>query len=697
MAEVTERESPQSAASWITVTILTVFVMIVAHVLRNIPIGWVWGVNGWPLHLIYIIIISEALGKVSPKLRLNATQLLCLVLCTMFSYAGVYGWAMPGEKAWTDFMPHYSAVWFVGVPADEYLRGIYIDQVGLPEWFMTRDYATAEALAFQTGAAINWGSLFGPIITSSALIASTLLLYAFITWVFVGPQWIEKERLAYPGTWSYSYLVNSATTEDGTGKTKLFNWQDSETKVFWAAIVFGIIISIPIYVSFILPEMTAAWLPMWGAGEFEVPWVDIIGVPPLIPGMQWNGFIWMQQMIVWLAVPFEFLMNMAAAHIVLQIIYPHLLTVVTGTVPYSPGIEGWVNDLAFDPANPFPWVTFFMWGVPIGLFFWFIWAGRDRIKTVVGSLTGEDAKEHGMSLRLKVLGLIVCIVVYLAIWLGIGVPVFPAIMFMLVYIIWGLTHARITGIAHTVNAFECWVGVGTQGAFWAGPATGAWGWSFPQINRSTVAYSVMNEMHIDCWGWNNGSGGIGNLSAFYRAAFDTKANVSDILKYLVIFAVVSVPVYIVWDLYIMSHLGMLNMGTYQGIFEVPPYTPDQALDFGARALDWELGTPEKTYGWALAGGAFTFICMYLRSMFPWFVFNPIAWGIISSSSTYWWMNLLIVIPVKYVLFKVLGPARTARYIKPIIAGAVAGSMLPQILFAIYIFGTAGMANLANWR
>lgn len=699
MAEVREQEAPQSIASWVALTILTIIVHIISHIFRNFPIGWVWGVNGWPLHLIYIIIIAEALGKISPKLKLNATQLLCIMIVTMFDFAGIYGWAMPGEKNWLDFMPHYSTIWFIGVPASEALREIYFP-LGFPEWFIPRDVATAEALMRGPlpEEVINWSSLIGPIITSSLLIGSTLLIFAFITWAFLGPQWVEQERVPYPGTWSYSYLINSATTTTN-GRTKLFNWGDPETRVFWVCAILGIFIGIPLYLSLLMPELMAPW-GVWGAGEFGLPLDEYIGVPPLLPGAQWGSFIWIQQIIIWLAIPYEWLINMLMAWVILLVLYSHVITVVLGVVPYTPGIEADINsNVGLHPANPFPWVVFFRWGVPIGLFFWFLWSGRDRLKAIWNSITREDVKEHGMSLRLRLVGLAICIVIYLAIWVGIGVPVFPAIMFLITYIIWSMTSARVTGEAYAVNAgWACDPGPG-QAAFWAGPASGAWGWVFPQINRSTVAYAIMREMHVDCWGWNNGSGGLANMLSIFRCAFDTKANLSDILKYLIIFAAVSVPIYIIWDLWVMSHLGMVNMGVYAGIFGAPPYTPDQALDYGARSMLWDLGTPEKTYGWAIAGGIFTFICMYLRSRFPWFIFNPMAWAVVAAGySPYFWLGTLIALPIKYVLFKLLGPTRIIRYLKPVISGAVTGTMIPQIIISLYVLGTAGMANVAaNWR
>ena len=697
MAEVREQEAPQSIASWISVTILTCFIIIVGHIFRNIPRGFVWGVNGWPLHLIYIIILSHLLGKISPKLRLNATQLLCILIAATFVSGGVYAWALPGEKNWTDFMPNYSTNWFIGIPASEELREIYFP-LGFPEWFIPRDVSTAEALMMgpQPGQVINWGSLIGPIITSTLLIGSTLLLFAFITWVFVGPQWVEKERVAYPATWSYSYLIHSATTVSD-GKTKLFNLKDPEIKVYWICVFLGMFISIPFFISLLMPELAAPW-GVWGAGQYGMPLHEWIGVPPLLPGAQWGGYFWIGQFIVWLAVPYEWLINMILGWLVIMVLYSHVVTVVLGIVPYTPGIEGDItSNVGLHPANPFPFPIFFGWGVPIGAFFWFLWSGRERLRTIWNSITREDIKEHGMSLRLRLVGLVICFLVWLALWVAIGVPIFPALIFILTYIIWGFLHARVTGEVYGCDVWECWVWTGEL-AFWAGPASGAWGWTFPQINRSTVAYAVMTEMHVDCWGWNNGSGGIGNLSSIYRCAYDTKANLSDILKYLIIFVAVSVPVYLVWDLWVMSHLGMVNMGIYADNFGVPPYTPDQALDFGARSLAWSLGSPEKTYAWAIAGAIFTFICMYLRSIFPWFIFNPIAWAMVIQSATYFWLMALLALPLKYLIFKLLGPTRTVKYLKPIISGSVTGAVCLQIFLSLYVLSTSGMANLAaNWR
>ena len=63
-----------------------------------------------------------------------------------------------------------------------------------------------------------------------------------------------------------------------------------------------------------------------------------------------------------------------------------------------------------------------------------------------------------------------------------------------------------------------------------------------------------------------------------------------------------------------------------------------------------------------------------------------------------WLNIIIAAVIKYVLTKTLGPARTVRYMIPIVAGFLIGAGLPYIISGIFVIVTAALPNVAaNWK
>jgi len=685
--EVVERGLPNVASLivWLVVGFIVVFI---SYLTRTLSTGRWWLVNGWFVTPLYVFIILEALRRISPKFKLNATQ--CAVLIISMFFVGGKTWIANncGECNFFDIIAwSFTTYTFVAMntPAT---KPIYAEQ-NLPTWFIPRD-AGALDIAWRglfPGETIDWGVWIGPIVAWSLILVSLFILDMLTTFLFVGPQWAETEKLVFPMTVSSTYLVDTYTTRDEKGGSLLFNLKNSSTKIFWIGAAIGFLITLPIYIAMLF----APWWTVtgWGLGIY---WLDLRPLTErVLPGAYLYGAIYFG-IILWLTlVPYDVLGSLIAGWLIFAVIYP-VTAFKLGWIPYVEYPSYWY----YGGQTSFPWAVMTFIGFIFGLGLWYIWAMRDRLKRAWGAITKKDYLEHGISMRLGITLWILMAIIFIGIWTAIGGNPLVTAVFIIAWTIFNITTARI------YSEFGPWGNEWSMGVWdfsWPlGAATGLWSWTAPQTNTTLAAFSIMVPGR---WGWTSGNTNCGPTIPFwsqvYKFAHGSKANLKDVIKYLLPFIMIGVPLFLTFDTWLVNHMGLTKLEEYGAESWFGGWT--KTLDVGIRSLSpgsWDL--PLSTIGtWALIGAVIAIVLAYLRTIFPWFWIHPLMLAIAPWAMENMLWSVLMALVLKFALFRTLGPKRAVEYIIPIVSGVLLGQSLFYLVAGIQVITQAAIPNIqANW-
>ena len=679
-----------TVAQWVIVIIIGFIVYLTAYLTRNLSVGRAWQVNGWWIPFIYIILIIELLRRMNPRWKPSPT-LLTMLLLPMFVFGGkTFLATFTGETNFTNTIaPFWHSFTLVAVYFPD-TREVFTKFI--PSWFVPRDVSQVETL-WVGGGPVNWSVWIGPLVAWSIVLISTWLLHTFIAYLITGPQWVEVEKLVFPPSIPATYLIRTyVTPAEGEEKSMLFNLADPTVKAFWIAMIAGLIVGLPTYITLWMPELR--YVLGAAGGGLLMFWVDIRPLmQAMLPGAQGVAHWYLGSTLWSVLLPWDTLITVIITWLIFGIIYP-VAAVKAGLIPYSPGMEGWNQwSIGANPANPFPY-TIFIYGFPLGLGIWYLWSARDRIITGLKALTGPDKVEHDMSYRFRMLGLIIAALMWIIIWSAVGMPFIVAIAFLIIWVIYSISAGRVWA------EFGPW-GLECSPSIWQyvwpiGAIMGAWPWG-PAQNTSIVAFSIAGSAYSTCLGFNNCPTSIGGQTWAYRVAHDSGANLRDMMLWSIIMAIIFVPIYIAFDIWVCSHIGFSNLG--EGRDMVIGWNHARiALGMGVNALNYWLGDVGRVWTWFGAGAITAIILSILRAKFAWFFINPIMM-IAAVSEMHWlWLNIIIAAVIKYVLTKTLGPARTVRYMIPIVAGFLIGAGLPYIISGIFVIVTAALPNVAaNWK
>ena len=363
-------------------------------------------------------------------------------------------------------------------------------------------------------------------------------------------------------------------------------------------------------------------------------------------------------------------------------------------MPYSPGVEN--NPWYFGMRDPFPFAVMF-WGFLPGLGIFYLWQARDRIKALISSLTGRDILLHGISLRWCCIGLILSMIVWIGMWILAGTHPIVAIAALIFFILGSVTVAR-AWAEFLVLGGECYL------TYWmlvwpVGPAVGAWSWMPPQTNKALLAFSVAGAQYSSCIGINN-THSINAFSLWYKIAHDTDTDMRDALIFTVVALLIIVPFFLAFNIWLNYHVGFKNLAecTQCGM---PFNMHGNALNMGTASLAYWLGSPSKFWTWTIVGSVVSIIIAYLRTVFPWFMLNPIGMmlAILNiMAPQLGWLTLVSGLAFKVILTKALGVRRLTEYAIPLLTGLMVGQSLLYIVCGAYFLFSVGIPNLvSNWR
>ncbi|MEM2314665.1 MAG: DUF6785 family protein [Candidatus Bathyarchaeia archaeon] len=674
-----------TAAQWALVFFIGLFVFFVAYITRHIAGGWT--VNGWFVGLIYIIALLEALKRMNPKLRISPT-LLTLILMPMFIFGGkTFLATFTGETNFTNVVNAFWNSWaYVCVHTPE-TREIYLRYA--PSWLVPRDLNQVELVVNGGGGPIDWGVWIPPIIGWSIILVATWILNTFIAFLITGPRWVEIEKLVFPPSIPATYLVKNYTSFTEEGKSILFNLKDRTIRVFWIAMIVGLIVGLPTYLAIWMPELR--YVLGAAGGGLAMFWVDIRPImQAILPGAQGVAHLYLGSAFWTVLLPWDTIITVLLVWLILGILYP-TIAVRVGLVPYSPGMEGWNQwSIGAHAANPFPY-TVMIFGFPIGLGIWYIWSARDYIIKGIKALSGKDIREGGMSYRFRMIGLMISFILLVAVWSAAGMPAYISLILVIVYVVYSISAGRVWA------EFGPW-GLECSPSIWmyvwpVGAVAGAWGW-VPAEGSSIAIFSMAGSSYSTCIGFNNDPTSIGGHTWIYRVGYDSGSDLNSLMKWSIIMAIIFVPLYLTFDVWFSSHYGYINTAMNYIFGWNHPLI---GLGQGVTSLNYWLGDPGRTLTWFAVGIVLSLIIAALRTRYAWFFINPIMMVAAVTEMHWLWLNFIIAAIVKYALTKSLGPAKTIQYMIPLIAGFLIGVGLPYLISGFIILGM-GAANLAAyWR
>ncbi|RLF23757.1 MAG: hypothetical protein DRM97_04395, partial [Thermoprotei archaeon] len=609
---------------------------------------WIQTLTEWwafpgvlPPPIILVIIVSELLGWVNPKWRLTAAELTVLTT-TCLMCAGVtyiqYGqllWGISCVPTYHFFMPLYAA------ENDPYKAWWDI----IPEFWIPKDKNIVDAAWYGLAWArenvgigeVPWGA-WGPSLVYWILF--------FLLWTITGYFWgfmlrkpfIEVERLPFPAVLPTAYLIQWASEIDPEkNRTKLFDLRIPRNKLFWVFFILGFLGTLPDVFRYFIPAIPPST-------EWSTQPVDLSPyTTTLFPGGFAFAYLMIPEIPIFFLCPLDILATTVLTWFIFAFLYP-VVGVKLGILEYRPGVESMYMGIMagyYGRNGPFKYWYWATSGITLGIGVWVLITTYKHLATIFKCAFGkEDIKEQGVSYRLVAWGTIILCLLWLAMWVGSGVPVHVAIFVLLTY--WLFQIANIRGSAELWRHYTVYQLFGTPYVY---AMLGA-----PAI--PTTDPTMIKSIFLVCALGNAGP----RLSPFnirttiymYKVAEVNKVRAADVFWAMIITAIVAGIWTHVFGLWWIHHLGGLSK-----LGPVPYH--EWALGW---AQNYTLTTPEFTIPEYIhltwTGIVFVIIVYLLRMRFPWFFWNPVAMMMTLFVMEWMWLNCLIALIIKVIVFRVGG-------------------------------------------
>ncbi len=679
----------QKARSALTPIFLTVLIIVaIFSLIVGMPSGFLSGkyngiLEGWFLPFIYIIVLMEVLGKYNSRLKLSPTQYLLLLIPLWFAAGKAYitdgtlgqespfDWALVGGAgigAWLGALASPSSPSWI--PALQ----------TLPSFVIPHTVSTAAIFwnGLKPGQTIPWGVMIGPIIFWSLFLIFMAFINLSLSFTMTGPEWTETERLVYPLMVPPIYLINTATTRDQNGRSSLLTLRTSNMKLFWIMAVVGLLVGgVPVILS-LFPAY--AYLGAYEWGEIPLTWGSYIA--GIMPGAYISPVFIILQAILMILLPYEVMITSLITWLAIPMFYD-TLAVKMGWVTYVAGSENYGAWL-YGEEPPFPYQIWSALGLTLGLGLYFAWRMRGRISKVLKTLTGPTYYEGDFSVKTGAWVLVGSTLLFFVLMLAMGVNWLIGIVWLILYFLYAIYNTR-------VYAEIWWHPAIMANTFWQlywpiGAGLGIWGNVPAQNNASLMAIDTVNTSAGIWWGVRSMS----LLSPAYsmglfKVAHDVKASIRDVFGLTMILTVIMIPVSAIFLVYWYAHVGMVN--TYLG---GALWNPGTVLGDGITGFSnsWYTGDSfAAVWGWTIGGIFLIFFLMWLRGLFPWFMFNPTAFVVTLWLPEYMWLASLVALVAKYGLSKSLGPRRTEEYVVPAATGFAVGYGALLLVAALIVLST----------
>jgi len=381
--------------------------------------------------LMIAILLSYALGKVSPKYRFTASSLALL-----FAFLGPMADVSDVEP-----VREMVALMLVGARAPH--RYDILPHV--PNWWLPKETAVYDDLL--AGGVLHWDAWLPTLVL---IILANLFwqLSAFFLALIVRKQYVDIEKLPFPLHVAVLYPIRASTTWDG--KPELFSWKKS--KPFWIGVILGVIwaqdsILAPIAVNIF---KFARWPSVTDYIPFYTDLNPTLG--SMLPGGAFAlTLAWVHIFMSYL-MPLDILFSMFITYFVVQIV-ANVSLVRAGLAPWDPSwgaMTTWMQYGYYVGPMRYAYVGLGMFIataiVPLIIY----------RKQVVGSLKlalgrkAEGVSEEGEPLpyRWAWIGLIVTFILFAALMASSGIPMIvtiPLLIFIWLMILGNLRNMAESG------------------------------------------------------------------------------------------------------------------------------------------------------------------------------------------------------------------------------------------------------------
>jgi len=666
----------------IVLIVIALFSLIVGMVTDDMSGSYNGVLEGWFLPFIYIVVLMEVLGRYSKRLRLNPAQYLLLMIPLWFAAGKAYitdgtlGWESPFDWMQASSFGAFS----VGALAAPYSSSWIPVLEMLPSYVIPHSVAAAsiEWNGLAAGQSIPWGAYLGPMAFWSLFLIAAAFINLSLSFTITGPEWTETERLIYPLMVPPIYLIQTATTRDEAGHSSILSFRTAKMKMFWIMALVGLLIGgVPVILSFI-PAFS--YLAAYEWGEIPLTWGSYIA--GIMPGAYISPTFIILQAILMILLPYEVMVTSLVTWLLIPMFYD-TLAVKMGWVTYVAGSENngaWL----YGEENPFPYQLWAAMGLTLGIGLYFAWRMRGRIKKALGTIFGPTYYEGDFSVKTGSLMLLGSTILFYILVLAMGVNWLIGIIWLIFYFIWAIAETRMMAEVWwhpPIMMYTYWQ------LYWPiGAGLGIWSTAPAQNNASLMATNVLNVSMGDWWAARLNPLGPGYLMGLYKVGHDVKASIKDIFNWTTILTVITFPVTAVFMVWFFAHVGMVNTA----ISGDAVWRAGNAFTAGITSStnSWYAGDSfTGIWGWTIGGIVLIFVLMWIRSIAPWFMFNPVAFVLTLWLPEYMWLASLFALVFKYIFSKTLGPRRTEEYIVPAATGFAVGYGLLYVVVGIYVWAT----------
>ncbi|MEM1582933.1 MAG: DUF6785 family protein [Candidatus Bathyarchaeia archaeon] len=613
-----------------------------------------WAYRSWfPLPFIFFVAILYGLFKVSPKFRLTPQEYTILfVISFIVSNTFVYGMYFSGAYG-LSFITHYGQSPLIWIANDPTYRSAFIDWI--PPWWVAKEAAALQAA--WTGGPIEWRAWLPSVIYWSIfffLLTTFQLCWGF----FLRKPLIEVERLPFPGILPSAYLL-TYSTQPSVEKPMIFNRNLIQTKIFWIAFTLGFLITFLDFIRYFIPEVPAS---------------TIIGVHTLdltpytrtfLPGAHFYSTVRMTDIALYFLCSVDFLLTLTICWFVFAVLYP-VIGINAGFLPYSVGVEG---NPAYYGANvgPFKYMYFSAWGVSLGMALWLIINNRKHFANIFRNAFSktEVDSEDGMSYRMLSRLTIIVSLAFLIFCILSGMPVFVAIVFLVLYTLMLFSWTRMMGDVHEFMP----PGLTYNWLYYdAGALIGAW--PSPPPAQNAAAFITLTITSVA----DQPAARINNVSMHhqfktYKVGHMMKTSAKDIFiatLLCLLFASIFSYAFTIWWYHIKG--GLYARAIYPGA-----NTGVASAVYGFVAVSSPsppIVNPLERYGLLISGIIVTFICYVLRLRYAWFFINPSA--LLMLPLITWWAAGIIGLVLKVLVLRFGGAKIYEEYAIPFVTGFLVG-------------------------
>jgi len=647
--------------TWVLVFI-TIVVQLVTTQLNH-TMGNVWMYPGGLFPLTPALIIFFFHNILPGRWKLTKEELTIIVLVSFFNAQGFWmagGYLSP--YGGTAIMPGS------GLISSAYIKSMspYKESFAafIPDWLAP----SGNLDAVITGGALDWATWATPILFWSMIWIVYLLLGLMISFSLRRP-FVETERLIFPLTVAtYSLFDYQMEKEPGHKRVKMLDFGTAYAKAFWIGGSVGIIMGLTDVLNYFVPTIPASW-------EYAGNHVDLSGFfQQYAPGAWGNQWFWWIDFGVYAFVSLDILLTALIFNVLILMVYP-ALAVRLGWVSYVPGVENYSADQYGSVEGPFKFNYWITYGLMFGIGLWVAWNHRRHfiniLQNAFGQATGPK-EEDGVSYRFVGLGMSILWIVLLILWTAVGVPPVTAFVGLVLLVLYTLASSRVQAEMHIDDAqlysVRGWL-------YDTGYATGSWG------AAPVVSGELFKTMYVSSAltgiSWSGLSPSL-QLHG-WKVGYETKTDPKEIMKALIVTAIVSIIFAHVFNLWWWSKAG--------GVTTSPGWT-----SYSDRAADSELYTLNTGHTltafervwYAVTGTIFVFACFILRGRFPWFFINPVGvWTAVIGPCCHTWPMLGGLI-YKYVIMKIGGTRLWQRVGVPAVVGFITTQTIGMFFFLAWI-------------